>query len=292
MNEITAFETAIPAMVVGKTFDGAPPPLGLGEPFALLGGDRLGPDGIPFRVMHEHQPGFLHWLRDSCRTCLAAERPWFRGRPALLAGNGGAGRTHAARWLARVAGVPFVILNLTDPLIATNLGASRRVSEALWACPITVAMAAARCANPVVLVVGAEEASGDAISGLASMIDPEAGACWREDQLNTLVDLGEVTWLIQAEQATRLPASLRPLVTQVWFERPPTGSETVFALSMMLEAAGDLAIDLADPLYSWRRIAAQLDRRSRHGKPLYAAMVDALTGIRRDAISSDDHLPF
>lgn len=292
MNEITAFETAVPAMIVGETLDDAPPPLGLGEPFALLGGDRLGPDGIPFRVLHEHQPGFLHWVRESCRECLAAERPWFRGRPALLTGNGGAGRTHAARWLARVAGVSFIILNLSDPLIATNLGASRRVSEALWASPITVAMAATRCANPVVLVVGAEEASGDVISGLASMIDPEAGACWREDQLNTIVDLGEVTWLIQAEQATRLPASLRPLVSQIWFEPPPATNETVFALSIMLEAAGDLAIDLVDPLYSWRRIMGQFDRQPRYGKPLYAAMIDALTRLRRDAISGDDDVPF
>lgn len=292
MNEIAAFEAAIPAMVVGETLDNAPAPLGLDEPFALLGGDRLGPDGIPFRVMHEHQPGFVRWVRESCQTCLAAERSWFRGRPALLTGTSGAGRTHAARWLARVVGVPFVILNLTDPLIATNLGASRRVGEALWASPVTVAMAAARCANLVALVVGVEEASGDAVSGLVSMIDPEAGACWREDQLNTVVDLGEVTWLIQAEQASRLPASLRPLVTQVWFEPPPTGSETVFALSMMLEAAGDLAIDLTDPLYSWRRISAHLVKQPHHGKPLYAAMIDALAALRRGAISGDDHLPF
>ena len=141
-------------------------------------------------------------------------------------------------------------------------------------------------------MVGAEQASADAISGLTSMIDPEAGACWREDQLNTVVDLGEVTWLIQAEQANRLPASLRPLMTQVWCERPPAGNETVFALSMMLEAAGDLAIDLADPLHSCHRISARLDRQPRHGKPLYAAMFNALAALRRDAISCDDHLPF
>ena len=142
MNGITAFEPAIPAMVVGRSFDGSPPPLGLGEPFALLGGDRLGPDGIPFQVMHEHQPGFLRWVTQSCQASLAAERPWFRGRPVVLTGEQGVGRTHAARWLARVAGPPHVVLNLTDPVIAANVTASGRVNEALWASPITVAMAA------------------------------------------------------------------------------------------------------------------------------------------------------
>lgn len=196
MNGIAPFEPATPAMVVGQSFDGASPPLGLGEPFALLGGERLGPDGIPFLAMHDHQPKFLEWLAESCRNLLAAERPWFRAEPMVITGPPGAGRTHAARWLARVAGVPHVILNLTDPLVAANIAASRRVNEALWASPITIAMAATRCANPVVSVIGTDRMSDDVASGLASMIDPDTSVFWSEDQLGTCVDLSEVTWIL------------------------------------------------------------------------------------------------
>lgn len=293
MNGIATFEPATPAMAVGQSFDGSPPPLGLGEPFALLGGDRLGPDGIPFRIMHEHQPGFRRWVMESCRAALAAERPWFRGVPLLLTGSQGAGRTHAARWLARVVGVPHVVLNLTDPLIAANIAASRRVDETLWASPITVAMATARCANPVVTVIGADQAGGDVQAGLAAMIDPDTGVFWSEDQLGTCIDLGEVTWILQCDSPASLPSTLRNTLTPVSLNRVPTPIESVFALSVLLEAMGDLGIEPGDPAYSWSRIREALP--SRHvasAKALYAGMVSAITDLRRDAERAADDLPF
>ena len=42
------FHPATPAIIVGHSATADVPPLGLGEPFALLGGDRLGSSGIPF----------------------------------------------------------------------------------------------------------------------------------------------------------------------------------------------------------------------------------------------------
>ncbi len=59
MNSLAPLRPARPAMIVGRAFDDCPAPLGLSEPFALDGGDRLGPDGIAFELMHEHQPAFL-----------------------------------------------------------------------------------------------------------------------------------------------------------------------------------------------------------------------------------------
>ena len=109
--------------------------------------------------------------------------------------------------------------------------------------------------------------------------------------MKTLIDLGEVTWLIQCEQASRVLTGLRTLATEVRFERPPTSAESVFTLSVLLEAAGDLGIDLTDPLYAWDRISARL-RHSPTTKARYAAMIDALAGLRRDAISDDQDLPF
>ena len=197
MNTIMPFEPAVPAIIVGEAFDGGTPPLGLGEPFALLGGERLGPDGIVFEMLHDHQPDLLGWIASSCGAQLEAERYWFRGAPVILTGPRGCGRTHAARWLARVSGVPHVILNLSDPIIASNLAASRAVGETLWASPVTVAMATTRCANPVVTVLGAEFASDDVTNGFLSMIDPELGAVWREDLLGVQVDMSEVTWVFQ-----------------------------------------------------------------------------------------------
>lgn len=299
MNGIVPFELATPAMVIGQSWDGSRPPFGLDEPFALLGGDRLGPDGIPFHIMHEHQPEFRRWVTQNCQASLAAERPWFRGKPALLTGTD-TGRTHAARWLAYVVGVPHLIINASDPVIAANIAASGQVNEALWASPLTVAMAATRCANPVATVVGVDQASDDVLAGLASMIDPDTAEFWSEDQLRTAIDFREVTWCIQSDRLAALPAALRTLATPVAFQQPPGGIDTVFALSIMLEAMRDLGVEPTDPLYSWSRIRSQLGNgSSRTGKQLYAHMIDAITNLKHNPTLSahvdaddDEYVPF
>ena len=297
MNGLAHFKPARPAMIVGRALDECPAPLGLSEPFALNGGDRLGPDGIAFELLHEHQPAFLRWVTTSCRALIAAERPWFRGAPVLVTGPEGAGRTHAARRLARVAGVPHVILNLTDPVIAANIASSGQVSEALWASPVTVAMAAKRCANPIVTVIGIDKVGDDIASGLVSMIDPTTGRSWSEDQLQTEVDFGEVTWIVQCDDLTRVPPTLRTLAAHVKFAEFPAGIETTAALSILLEVLDDLGFDEADPVFDWPNVARVVGRYHRSAKGLYAQMTQAVTSIARDgapALDTDDDedLPF
>lgn len=289
MNSLTHFEPATPAMIVGKAFGDSSPPLGLGEPFALLGGDRLGPNGIPFLLMHEHQPAFLQWVAQTCRKLLQAERPWFRAELLLLTGPQGAGRTHAARWLARCAGVPHVVLNLTDPVMAANLAASSQVSEALWASPITVAMAATACANPIVTVVGADKVSDDVAAGLASMIDPELGTAWSEDQLGVQIDLGEVSWILQCDRPEAVSGVIRERASLVRLAPAPMGTDTVLALSVLLEAMGDLGLDPADRAYGWSRIKKHLSINYRPStKQLYAEWVSAIRKLLREAVPALD----
>lgn len=298
MNDLTPFRPATPAMIVGRTFDDGPAPLALSEPFALHGGDRLGPDGIAFDLMHEHQPALLRWVTSTCQALIAAERPWFRGAPVLVTGPEGAGRTHAARRLARVAGLPHVILNLTDPLIGANIASSGQVSEALWASPVTVAMAAKRCANPVVSVIGIEKVGDDIAAGLVTMIDPASGRAWEEDRLQTYVDFGEVTWIIQCDDLTRVPAALRAQAAHVAFAPFPGGIETSAALSMLLEVLDDMGFDEADPAFDWPKVTQDLGSYYRSAKSLYADMVDAVTSIARGgatppgAAVDDEDVPY
>jgi hypothetical protein len=252
-----SFQQARPAMIVGHTLSQAMPPLGLGEPFALLGGDRLGPAGIPFTLGHEWQPRFLDAVCDACTNLLLAERPWFRMPPALLVGPNGAGRTHAARALAKAAGVAHVILNLSDPVIAANVSASSEVSEALWVTPIVTGMAATRIANPVVSVIGADRDLNAAVA-LASMIDPVSGRAWHEDRIGTTVDLGEVTWLVQANAPADLPEPLREQLTVIAMERTFCRLESQVLLSLLCEVLNDLNIEPSDPSVSWDDIMSRL----------------------------------
>ena len=290
MVTLAPFQPAIPAMIVGHGTGDEPLPLELGEPFALLGGDRLGPDGIPVLVMHEHQPDFLRWVRGRCTAMLAAERPWFSGGTLILGGVEGAGRTHAARWLARVVGVPHAVLNLTDPVIAANLAASGEIGETLGASPVTIAMATARCANLIVTVIGADRVGDDVLAGLAAMIDPERGRRWREDRLGVDIDLGEVSWVLQRDLRRGIPSWVAPDADAVALRSVPRGHDHVLALSICCEAIGDLGIDPRAGTISWHRLSEQLPRYGQmSAKILYANFVNALRASRRPGKTSNDH---
>lgn len=293
MNEITSFEAATPAMIVGQSLDGTIPPLGLGEPFALLGGDRLGPAGIMFDVMHDHQPQFLQWISQSCRTQLAAGRPWFKGTPIALTGPVGAGRTHAARCLAATIGAPHAVLNLTDPLIASSIAASRDVAENLWAFPPTIAMAAMRCANAVVTVLGADRVEADVTSSLAALIDPESSQCLIEDRLGISVDLSEVTWILQCDEPGKVRSATGRDIPVVALSSPPNGIETVLALSIFREAMEDCRMDMTDPVCTWDRITRMLPHyHFMHAKSLYADMVNAIMSLKLGPAPFFDDAPF
>lgn len=281
MNDLSLFQPATPAMIVGRAFDDGPAPLGLSEPFALYGGDRLGPDGIPFELMHEHQPAFLRWVTAACQALVASGTTWFRLPPVLLTGPQGSGRTHAARWLAQKAGVTHVVLNLSDPLIAGSIASSGDVGEALWATPVTVAMAATRCANPIVSVIGLDRVGDDVANGFATMVDPATCRSWSEDQLGTWMDYGEVSWIIQCDSLTKVPPALRDQAAHVAFTNFPRAVATTAALSMMLEVVHDLGLDPADPALDWPQVARRLGGYHASAKQLYREMTDAVRWAAR-----------
>lgn len=297
MGSLAQFEPAVPAMIVGRSIDGASPvPLGLDEPFALLGGDRLGPGGIPFAILHDHQPHFRNWVAQTCAGLTEAGRSWFKGQPIILSGPRGAGRTHAARILAQAVGVPHAILNPTDPVVAANLAASRQVGEAVWASSLSIAMAASRCANPIVSVPGVDRLSDDVAAGLIAMIDPETGWAWYEDKLKVEMDLTEVTWILQCDNLAAVPPAIRQQASTIRLVHPP-GIDSSYGLSLLLEVMADLGAEPKHPAISWHAIRRRLPRRyAPSAKVLYADFTSAVTDILRGTASSiidvDDDLPF
>lgn len=278
MNDLAVFKTARPAMIVGQTFDGGPAPLGLDQPFALVGGDRLAPDGLLFDLMHEHQPAALEWVASCCRTSINAGQPWFHGPPVMLSGNCAFERIHFARRLAEQIHAPHVVLNCADPQIGLALASSGRVDDAVWALPITVAMAAHQCANPIVTAVGLGRATDDAVMGFFSLIDPAGGSC-TEDQLRTTVDLSQVTWIIHDDYRAPAPAFIRQFATSVRWEAFPRRLGTTAALSILLAVIRDLALDASDPGLDWLNITRKLSDRPRTATELYADMVRAVTAV-------------
>ena len=143
-------------------------------------------------------------------------------------------------------------------------------------------MAAKRCANPIATVVGIDKVGDDVAAGLIAMIDPATGRAWSEDRLQTYMDFGEVTWIIQCDSVTSVPPHLRALTAHVAFSEFPANIETTAALSILLEVLDDLGFDYADPLYDWPNIARVLGGyRCPSAKQLYAAMANAVTELAR-----------
>lgn len=284
MNDLSIFSGARPAMIVGKSFAGHPAPLDLDKPFALVGGEKLADDGVGFELMHEHQPDFLKWVAESCHTSLAAGRDWFHGSAVSLSSGSACGPLHAARTLAHVIGAPHVILDLANPSVANSLASSKKIGEDGWATPLTVAMAAHRCANPVASVVNFDRVTDDVLVGLFSMIDPNTSSLFTEDKLRVTLDLSQVTWMIQQKNAPRASQLLAEMAEPMHFNSFPTGRETTAVLSILLEVIRDLDLDASDPALDWSKIAPRLDGHHSSASGLYDEMRRAVIGAERNEV--------
>lgn len=156
--------------------------------------------------------------------------------------------------------MPHIILNLSDPVIGASMAASSEVSEALWVSPVVTAMAATRCANPIVSMIGAGT-NADAGLAVASMVDPFLGRAWAEDRIGTIVDLGEVTWLVQADAIQELTAPLAEKLSVIPMQQVDVDPQSPVFVSLLAEVFEDLKLAPVDPTVSWddivRRVARQ-----------------------------------
>jgi hypothetical protein len=165
--------------------------------------------------------------------------------PAALDGVPGAGRRMVARRIARCAGLPFVAIDVAGPAGASRL---RRVSsppDVVQPSPVVLAMALSRCANPVVLIEGVDDAGHDALGMVKAMVDPVSGRRWSEDALEAVVDLGHVNWLVQSSAALGPP---RPLS---FLKRLTVPADAEFdhelnRLTLISELVDDLGLDARD----------------------------------------------
>lgn len=231
-----------PTAIVASSWTGDPLPLGLEQPLELRGGAVLAPGRMPAELALDWVPAVQEAVIAACmRQALAAE-PWFTMPPSALVGEPGAGRTLMARRIARCAGLPFLAIDVSGPAAASRLAPARRSPDVVAPSTVVLAMAVSRCANPVVLVTGVDEADEHALGILRSMIDPVSGRRWSADALEAVVDLGYVTWLVQSSSSLGLPRQLSKL------RLLPVDSEVehhagLMGLSAASEVLDDLGID-------------------------------------------------
>lgn len=182
--------------------------LGLDRPQRLLGGHCLAPDGIATEAGIEWLPELSRLIADACSRQILSRRPWFSLPPVALAGASSDEARLLSRRLARLAGVPYLVIDVSRlQEDALSRSASRGTDLALPPDPV-IAIATSGCANPLVLVLGADQASDRMAVGLGDLLDRQTSTRWLCPALGAVLDLSAVTWMISTSNEHALHTSL------------------------------------------------------------------------------------
>ncbi|WP_210358332.1 hypothetical protein [Sphingomonas beigongshangi] len=223
-------------VIVGEPWTAVQMPLGLDQPLRLLGSERSALEGL----RRDARDGWLGTIggivEEAVSGVLRSETVGVRLPPILLTGERGAGRTHLARRFARAAGLPHVTLDLAGH--ASMRPSVRGPDIALPSVPV-LAMAATRCANPVVTVLAADRLQPEVQRELAWAFDKVNASRWCEEALSGFVDLGHVTWIVQAEDSDAMCPFLRQMLRPACVTWPGQSDVELHLAEILAEAAID-----------------------------------------------------
>lgn len=68
--------------------------------------------------------------------------------------------------------------------------------------------ATSACANPVVLITGIESAAAGVIGLVQAMMDPATSSHWNEPSIGAVIDLSQVSWMVQSTSLLGVPRLL------------------------------------------------------------------------------------
>ncbi len=227
------------SVLVAQNFASGMPPLGLGVPLPLRGGDPGARERLTTDLGFGWQAELRGVLDRAADLAAIAGKDWLSLPALLLCGPEGVGRTHVARRIAELAGVPHVSVTVGGPFGIEQLrpigcGPDLRLPSA----PV-LAIAVSQCANPIVTISGTDMLDAGGQDELARMLDPATAERWVDYSCRATVDLRHVNWMIQSHDPSALAPSLLRLVEPVWL-RPPEGCDVLLHL---VEVLAEAAID-------------------------------------------------
>lgn len=230
------------SVLIAQGFGADAPSLGLAAALPLRGGG----DRVRTRLTSELGFRWQAELRGVVESAVArsgiAGADWITLPPLLLCGPPGVGRTHFARRVAELAGLPHVGVAVGGALGVDQLRPSGCGPDLLLPSAPVLAMAVSRCANPVVNVFGVEALDAAGQAELARMINPETAGRWVDYACGAIVDLRHVNWMVQAREPGALEPCLVRLLQPVWLRFPEGADAALHLVEILAEAAIDLGV--------------------------------------------------
>ena len=225
-------------MHVAAGFSDGPLALGLDRPLELRGGDRLAPDQLVYDLAFTWQVDLIRLIDRACRERLLDGQSFLTLPPLLLTGEPGVGRTHAARRIASLAGLPHVQMHLGDAT-AQSIQARSQGPDVVLPAPPVLAMAASGCANPVITVIGVDEVDRDTQEWLAALVDPSRSSRWIEEGVGAVVDLSRISWFVQSNAVGDLAPALVNALRLVELVRPSPAEFDLHLVDVLAEVVAD-----------------------------------------------------
>lgn len=184
-------------------------------------------------------------LRDEVRLRAVTGAPVLLLRPLLLVGPPGVGKTRFARRLAETPGLAFAAMSLAGVSDSRALEGTARGWGSSHPCWPLDEIATLAAGNPLLCVDEVDKCdragrNGDPLAALLGFLEPGSAARHRDPVPGAPCDLSAISWVLTANDPSRLPGALLSRLRMVEVGPPPAAAFRTILAAIRYDLAAEL----------------------------------------------------